>query len=63
MPALINAMKHDEPSTRSAAADSLGNIGPAAIDAVAGLKVLLTDKEDYMRRAAESALKKIQVEK
>ncbi len=48
-----------EPSFRVAAADSLGRIGPDAKAAIPGLRELLGDKHEVVRRAAVMALARI----
>jgi HEAT repeat protein len=46
--------------TRVFAARSLGNIGPAAKDAIPALKKLLEDEDSDVRDAAARGIKKIQ---
>ena len=55
----IEVLKDKDVRVRNAAAFVLGQIGPAAKDAVPALSEALKDKEGYVRRAAVSALGRI----
>jgi HEAT repeat protein len=43
-------------------AEALGNIGPVAADTVPAIKKLLKDDSEYVRKAAQEAIKKIRQE-
>lgn len=61
LPLLITALEDTDPHNRMYAADALGAIGPRARDALPALRTLLRDDEvHYVRRAAESAIGRIQ---
>ena len=57
---LIIALKDSDSDVRNVAAYGLGEIGPAAKDAVPALSVALKDSDRRVRRAATKALKAIQ---
>lgn len=59
VPALVEALKDEDPFIRRDAARALGKFGPDAVDAVPPLRVLLTDKEPSVRKAAAQSLKQI----
>jgi HEAT repeat protein len=59
VPSLTAALKQPEPAMRVAAADVLGNIGPAAKEAIHDLALLLGDQEMEISRHAASALGRI----
>ena len=56
---LKQALKSSAFSIRSSAIEALGNFGPKAGAAIPTLREFLTGRDDYLRGAAESALKKI----
>jgi HEAT repeat protein len=56
VPSLILALKQPEPAMRVAAADTLGNIGPAAKEAIPDLATMLGDEDHEISRHAASAL-------
>jgi hypothetical protein len=56
---LIERLRDSDPRKRFLAATSLGLYGKIARPAVAALRPLLTDSEDFVRRAATDALKLI----
>ena len=56
VPSLILALKQPEPAVRVAAADTLGNIGPAAKEAIPDLATMLGDEDHEVSRHAASAL-------
>jgi HEAT repeat protein len=58
IPALVSSLKHKNWKIRYAAATALGDIGPAASDAVAPLTIALGDKA-IVREVAATALGKI----
>ena len=60
---LVDKLKNDAAIVRSSAALALGNMGPAAKEAVPALTEALEDEKKYVRVAAEAALKKINAEK
>ncbi len=51
---------NEDASARTAAVEALGEIGPAARDAVPALKKALYDADDGVRREAADALKRIE---
>ena len=59
VPSLILALKQPEPAMRVAAADTLGNIGPAAKEAIPDLATMLGDEDQEISRHAASALGRI----
>jgi HEAT repeat protein len=59
VPTLILSLKQPEPAVRVAAADILGNIGPAAKEAIPDLATLLGDEDKEVSRHAASALGRI----
>ncbi len=59
VPALINALKDSSFVIQQAAADALGEYGPAAKSAIPGLTNLLNDPDLSVRAAATNALKAI----
>ena len=59
VPSLILALKQPEPAVRVAAADTLGNIGPAAKEAIPDLATLLGDEDREVSRHAAPALGRI----
>jgi HEAT repeat protein len=59
VPSLILALKQPEPAVRVAAAETLGNIGPAAKEAIPALATLLGDEDQEVSRYAASALGRI----
>jgi len=59
VPSLVSALKKQEPAVRVAAVDVLGNIGPAAKEAVHDLATLLGDENQDVSRHAASALGRI----
>jgi HEAT repeat protein len=58
--ALVQQLQSRDAGTRLRAAKSLGDLGPAARGAVAGLTGALTDTDGDVRRAAVTALRAIQ---
>ena len=61
IPILIEALKDE--NARTSAIDALGAIGPDAKQAIPGLQEFLKDKDKLVRKAAEEALGKIDLEK
>ena len=59
---LVEALADDDGGVRCAAAEALGNMGPAAREAVPVLEKLLRDKDPGIRQAAAEALKRIREE-
>jgi HEAT repeat protein len=56
IPAVIQALSHDDPRVRTAAARLLGRFGPLARQAAGPLRALLTDPDPEVRRAASDAV-------
>ena len=56
VPGLLLSLKSDEPAMRAGAARTLGEIGPAAKDAVPDLTVALRDRDRDVRQNAAQAL-------
>ena len=63
VPALTEALAHRTWQVRAAAADALGEIGPAAAAAVPALTAALKDKSREVREAAAQSLADVQDEK
>ena len=59
IPALMDALKDEDTFIRRDAARALGKFGPDAADAVRPLRILLTDKEPSVRKAAAQSLQQI----
>ncbi len=59
----IKYLKYNDAEGRKGFADLLGMIGPAAKDAIPALIKALKDEDKDVRKAAQSALKKIKAEK
>jgi HEAT repeat protein len=62
IPLLVKLLKETEPSQRSAAAEALGQFGPAAREAIPALREALKDAHPTVRVAAAAALRKVQRE-
>ncbi|MFC1791358.1 HEAT repeat domain-containing protein [Gemmatimonadota bacterium] len=60
LPDLINALDHEEWTTRATAAAALGWMGPVARDAIPALTTLLQDEDEFVRENAGRALAQIQ---
>lgn len=60
VPTLVALLKDPRPGTRRLAADALGNIGEAAIEAVTALERAAHDTDDRVRAAAEEAFNRLQ---
>jgi HEAT repeat protein len=59
VPSLTLALRQPEPAVRVAAADTLGNIGPVAKEAIPALATLLGDEDQEVSRHAAAALGRI----
>ena len=60
VPLLVRALGNTDPYVRQYAAERLGELGKNAKDAVPELRKLNEDKEDFVRRAARSAVREIE---
>jgi HEAT repeat protein len=59
VPALVRLLNHPSHFVRARVANALGHFGPAAKEAVPGLKQLRTDTDEEVRQYTEYALKAI----
>ena len=62
MVTLTELLKHENKDVRQAAAEALGEIGPAAKAVIPALTELLKDKNEWVLKAAAEALEKIKKE-
>jgi HEAT repeat protein len=62
VPLLTQSLAHENSRVRVAAADALGRIGPAAIDATKALGTAIEDKDARVRAAATRALWEVRPE-
>jgi HEAT repeat protein len=62
VPTLLKALTNDDGSVRSAAAESLGDLGADARTAIGALRLARQDREENVRNQAGLALEKIRLE-